>query len=63
MRKITMTKIDPLWHLGVSTKERRFFGPGGRIHMPGAMMTKAGKRMQMQKDANRASPRRGRRRK
>lgn len=42
----------------------KFYGRNGsgRINMPGEMMTKAGKRAQMQKDANRASPRRGRRR-
>lgn len=32
---------------------------GGRYNMPGYMMTKAGKRAQMQKDFNRASPRKG----
>jgi hypothetical protein len=34
---------------------------GGRINMPGYMMTKAGKRAQMQKDNNRPSPRKGKR--
>lgn len=45
----------------MSTKDRRYFGTG-RIQMPAHNMTKAGKRMQMQKDVNRKSPRRGRRR-
>lgn len=47
-----------------SSKESKNYGKNGsgRYHMPGGMMTKAGKRAQMQKDANRASPRRGRRR-
>lgn len=41
-----------------AAKGKRFFGTG-RYNMPGAMMTKAGKRRQMQMDINRASPRRG----
>lgn len=44
-----------------AAKGKRFFG-SGRYNMPGAMMTKAGKRRQMQMDVNRASPRRGKRR-
>lgn len=44
-----------------AAKGRRYFGTG-RYNMPGAMMTKAGKRRQMQMDMNRASPRRGKRR-
>lgn len=45
----------------VNAKQKKFFG-SGRLDMPGGKMTKAGKRMQMQKDVNRKSPRRGRRR-
>lgn len=44
-----------------AAKGKRFFGTG-RYNMPGAMMTKAGKRRQMQMDVNRASPRKGKRR-
>lgn len=44
-----------------AAKGKRYFGTG-RYNMPGAMMTKAGKRRQMQMDTNRASPRRGKRR-
>lgn len=44
-----------------AAKGKRFFGTG-LYNMPGAMMTKAGKRRQMQMDNNRASPRRGKRR-
>lgn len=44
-----------------AAKGKRFFGTG-RYNMPGARMTKAGKRRQMQIDVNRASPRRGKRR-
>lgn len=41
-----------------AAKGKRFFG-SGLYNMPGAMMTKAGKRRQMQMDINRASPRKG----
>lgn len=48
----------------MSAKEAKLYGRNGsgRLHMPGQMMTKAGKRAQMQKDINRKGPRRGKRR-
>lgn len=48
----------------MSAIERKMFGRNGsgKINMPGHNMTKAGKRWQMQKDINRKSPRRGRKR-
>ncbi len=44
-----------------AAKGKKFYGTG-RINMPGGKMTWAGKRRQMQKDVNRKSPRRGKRR-
>lgn len=47
-----------------NAKMKKYYGSNssGKYHMPGQMMTKAGKRMQMEKDFRRKSPRRGRRR-
>lgn len=44
------------------SKNARHFGrhDSGRYHMPGQMMTKAGKRMQMQKDFENCNRRKGR---
>lgn len=48
----------------MSAVEHRHYGrnESGLLNMPGRKMTKAGKRAQMQRDINRKSPRRGKRR-
>ncbi len=55
-RTLAITLLGRARHGAATAK--RFFGTG-RYNMPGTMMTKAGKRRQMQIDTNRASPRKG----